>query len=55
MPFGRKKKDELGKKRDKNKQVPYVKCNHQRKYKAANGSIITVFCTKNRNLPHRHD
>ena len=56
MPFGfGKKKDEVSKKRDQKKKVPYVKCNHTRSYKASNGSTITVYCTKNRNVRHKHD
>jgi hypothetical protein len=48
----RKKKDDFEK---KNQAVPYRKCNHQRKYKAANGSEVTIYCTKNGNILHAHD
>lgn len=53
-PFKR-KKDEVSKKRDQNKKVPYTKCGHRRTYKGKGGSEITVYCTKNGNLPHIHD
>ena len=47
-----KKKDIKG---GKNKPVPYVKCGHQRRYKAKNGSTITVICTKQKNHWGGHD
>lgn len=52
--FGRKKKDEVSRKREANKKVPYKKCGHKRSYKK-NGMTITVHCTKNRNVSHSHD
>lgn len=51
----RKKKDDLSKKRDERKNVPYRKCGHMRTYEAKGGSIITVHCQQNANLPHKHD
>lgn len=54
-PFKRKKKDEVAQKRKENKKVPYRRCGHQRTYTAKGGSIITVICTKNGNVRHKHD
>jgi hypothetical protein len=52
--FG-KKKDEVGDKRKANKKVPYRKCGVAfRRQKMPNGSIVTLYCTKNGNVPHRH-
>lgn len=54
--FGKKKRqDDLSKKRNERKKVPYKKCGHKRTYTAKGGSIITVYCQQNANLPHRHD
>lgn len=49
-----KKKDEVSKKRDKNKKVPYRKCGKPFKTKTMpNGSKVTLYCTKNANVSHR--
>lgn len=52
MGMFRKKKDEVSKKRDQQAQVPYRKCGKSRRQKMPNGSVVTVYCTKNGNLPH---
>jgi hypothetical protein len=52
--FG-KKKDELAKKRKEKEKVPYRRCGHTRSYIAKGGSRITVICTKNGNVKHKHD
>jgi hypothetical protein len=53
-PFKR-KKDEVGNKRKENKKVPYRKCGVPFKTKRMpNGSVVTLYCTKNGNVPHRH-
>lgn len=52
MPFW-KKKDELSKKRDEKKK--YKRCGNKRTYIAKNGSKMTVHCTKNANVRHKHD
>lgn len=54
--FGKKDKDELSKKRDAKKKLPYKRCGHKRTYFTKEGSKITVICTKNAN-DHRggHD
>lgn len=51
----KKKKDEVSKKREEKKAVPYRRCGHARTYKAPNGSMITVYCQQNANVSHRHD
>lgn len=53
-PFKR-KKDEVSKKRDQNKKVPYRACGAPFKTQTMpNGSKVTLYCTKNANVPHRH-
>lgn len=52
--FGRKKKDEVSKKREANKKVPYKKCGHKRSYNKGSRTF-TIICTKNRNVSHSHD
>jgi hypothetical protein len=55
MAWGRKKKDEVSQKRDKNKKAQYRKCGVAFKTKTMpNGSKVTLYCTKNANVPHRH-
>jgi len=54
--FGKKKpKDEVKKQRTKKAKVPWKKCGHKRSYKGDGGSTITVICSQNRNVSHRHD
>lgn len=54
MAWG-KKKDDLSKKRKENKKVPFRRCGVAFKTKKMpNGSIVTLYCTKNANVPHRH-
>lgn len=51
MPWGKKKDIKGG----KNKPKQYVKCGHQRSYKAKNGSTITVICAKQKGHWGGHD
>lgn len=50
--FGRKKKGI--KKSPRPVAVPYKKCGHKRKAKL-NGMVVTVHCSKNGNVLHKHD
>lgn len=55
MAWGKKKKDELSKKRDKRAKTPYRKCGVVYATKRMpNGSIVNLICTQNANVPHRH-
>lgn len=53
--FGKKKRDEVSRKRDARAEALFRKCGKQRQYKQPNGSIVTVYCQKNANVAHRCD